>query len=265
MRHKSLRRPDSRSSAPRRSKQHNRHERDSPHEFLSKLRELPEAVSLVIVLGKCKTAVVDDLRMDSLAALLLDPGFGIPGKPQLLIVMHEDDGGVLARPAPVRRIVAGPEGAEQFLVGYPGGIVVDLDGLCVVAKRAVGWILFGPAGISHARPDYAGQTPEPGVGSPESAHGKGCSSDLFRREGIDQGFRCRRCGSQSIRAHGMLPPFCCEINCPRGKQEQEQCISGKPWHVWVLLFDHGIIVPPFDKRKQDKCGADKWVTLKTPE
>ena len=142
----------------------------------------------MIVLGQEETAVCDDLRMDLPALLMLDRCLRFLSQLPLFGVMHENKGGILPGPALVRGIMARPEDAQQIAVRYLRGIVIDLDGLGMVAERVVRGVLFCPASVPNARPDNSGKTPEPGVGSPESAHAEGGNSDLLRNNGIDQGF-----------------------------------------------------------------------------
>lgn len=67
-----------------------------------------------------------------------------------------------------------PEYVEQFGVANPGGIVGDLDGFDMVAVVLVG----GICGTSTGKPDSSRrnplETPELGVGSPESTDREGC-------------------------------------------------------------------------------------------
>jgi hypothetical protein len=94
--------------------------------------------------------------MDLPASLLFNLCSRFLGLPPLLVVVHEDNGGVLAGPALVRRIMTSPEDPEQIAVRYLRGIVVDLDGLGMVAERVVGGVLFFSACVPHTRPDNTG-------------------------------------------------------------------------------------------------------------
>ena len=53
----------------------------------------------------------------------------------------------------------------------------------MIAERMVIRIYFRAAGIADTRTDNAWQTPEPGVGTPESAKGKSCNFRFYRRIG----------------------------------------------------------------------------------
>lgn len=203
-------------------------------------RELTETVLLMIVFGKSKATVRVDFSIDLPASLLFDLCSRFLGLPPLFDVVHEDNGGVLTGPVLIGRIMTSPEGPEQIAVRYLRGIVVDLDGLGMVAESMVGGVLFFPACVPHARPDNASQAPEPGVRAPESAHCKGGRSDLFWREGVDQGFRRVGRGSKSARAHGMLPPFNCEVGRGTGNQhQQEYRVSLETGYCGIVQFGHG--------------------------
>jgi hypothetical protein len=70
-------------------------------------------------------------------------------------------------------MVIAPEDVQQFLVGDDGGIVVDLNGLGVIAEAVIGGILLGAARVSYPGADDAVDGPELGIRTPESAEGKG--------------------------------------------------------------------------------------------
>jgi len=65
-----------------------------------------------------------------------------------------------------------PEYVQQLPVGYHLRIIVNLYRLAVASYIPIGRVFLSPAGISDAGPDDPVYTPETGVGSPESAHGK---------------------------------------------------------------------------------------------
>ena len=123
--------------------------------------------------------------MDRLASLNPLAMPGLQCQPLLLGVMREYHGCVLPGVGAAGGIVAIPEDGQQLLVGDLRGIVVDLDGLTVIAQITVGGILLSAARVSDARANNAAKTPEPGVGAPESAHGEGGCFRLGLREGIN--------------------------------------------------------------------------------
>jgi hypothetical protein len=96
----------------------------------------------------------------------------------------EDLGSILLGPGRRIRAVIGPEDIQQFLVGYLAWIIVDLDGLAVIAYIVVGGIRGRATGIANAGSYDARETPELGVGSPESTHGKGRGLDVVWRSPI---------------------------------------------------------------------------------
>ena len=87
--------------------------------------------------------------------------------------VHEDRGLVLLGELRPRRAVAGPVDVQQLVVGNDLRIEVDLDRFAVVAEAPIGRILLLAAGVADARADDTGQTPEPGVRSPESPQREG--------------------------------------------------------------------------------------------
>lgn len=62
-----------------------------------------------------------------------------------------------------------PEGVQQTFVRDYGGIVFYPDRLAVVTDIAVGGTAGSASGIPHSSTDNSLDTPEPGVGFPESA------------------------------------------------------------------------------------------------
>lgn len=65
-----------------------------------------------------------------------------------------------------------PEKLEELRVGYKFRIVVNLQRFSMIAEIMVGGIWLFPARIAYSGSDNSRDTPEPGVGSPESAQGK---------------------------------------------------------------------------------------------
>jgi len=130
---------------------------------------LAEPVLLVVVLGAPEPAGGADVGDDAFAERVA----GLPRQLRPLLAVREDEAGVLARVALRARVVAAPEDVEQLLVRDDARVEVDLDRFGVVAEVLVGRGVGRAAGIADARADDAGDAPEPGVGSPESAEGEG--------------------------------------------------------------------------------------------
>lgn len=127
---------------------------------------------LMIVFGERESAEGDDLRGRLLAALPGRPFLPCLGLAPLGIGVIEDERSVLTGPGPAQRVVPASENLEQFSVGYPVRIEIDLDRLGVVADGPVGRSRGRSSGIARAGADDAGQAPEPGVRAPESAEGE---------------------------------------------------------------------------------------------
>ena len=83
------------------------------------------------------------------------------------------------------------EKGEQLFIADDVGIVVDLNGLGVVRQVVIGGVLGTPSGVAYTRPDNAVETPELGVGTPESAQGKGRRLKHGRSTGVE--WRNARC------------------------------------------------------------------------
>ncbi len=176
--------------------------------------KLLEAVLLMVILCQREAIIGNNLRIDRAAAIHRDPSLRQLRQPPLFLVVYKDDGCILTGPALVRGVMACPEGIKQLLVGYLRRVIVDLDGFSMVTEIMVGGVLFGPARVPHARSDHACQTPEPGVWSPESTHGKSCRCHLFRLLRIDQRLGWYRKGSKDFLSHGRNPsPFSRRIYC----------------------------------------------------
>lgn len=103
-----------------------------------------------------------------------------------LVVVHEDRRPALPGVGGRARVVTGPEHREQVLVAHGVGVVVDLDRLGVAARPMVGRVGSRAPGIPDARADDAIQTPEPGVGAPESTEGEGGGEHVGVRLGIER-------------------------------------------------------------------------------
>jgi hypothetical protein len=94
--------------------------------------------------------------------------------------------------------VGGPEYVQQLLIRDLGGIEIELKRLGMIAEVVVSRVLGAAAGVTDARADDAGQTPELRVGVPESTQGKRGRFRAFRRVCIDRrhgGRRHRRRGA----------------------------------------------------------------------
>lgn len=84
------------------------------------------------------------------------------------------------------RIVGRPEDREEILEADDLGVIVDLGGLGVIAEIVVSWIARAAASIANTSPDDTGETPELGVGTPESSKGEGHRLDMFRWISVDE-------------------------------------------------------------------------------
>lgn len=76
--------------------------------------------------------------------------------------------------------MAVPVDVEQLVVGDDRGVVVYLYGLTVIAQVTVSGVRFCPASVADTGADNAWKTPEPGVGTPESAKCKGSRLGVSR-------------------------------------------------------------------------------------
>ena len=81
--------------------------------------------------------------------------------------------------------MAFPEYIQQFRVGDLVWIVVDLDRFTMISDATVGRVGCRAARVSNPRADDTGQAPEPGVMSPESAHGKGRCLQISWHAGVN--------------------------------------------------------------------------------
>lgn len=76
------------------------------------------------------------------------------------------------------RVVTVPEKLEKLRVGYHSRVVVNLQRFSMIAEIMIGGAWFFPARIAYSGSDNSRDTPEPGVGAPESAQGKSGSLGL---------------------------------------------------------------------------------------
>jgi hypothetical protein len=65
--------------------------------------------------------------------------------------------------------MAFPEYLQQVLVCDLVRVVVDLNGLGVIAQVIIGWAFLRSPGVSYTGTDNSFYNPEPGVRPPESA------------------------------------------------------------------------------------------------
>ncbi len=141
--------------------------------LLHEVRPAPEHIFLVVRLGEVEPGGRQDLRID----LPVSPGGLAAPRPdrQLSLsgVMGKDRGHVLALPGTLPRIMACPEDIEQFPVGDHGRVEVHLDRLDVVPEIVIRGVLRRSPRVPDAGAENAGETPEPGVRTPESAQGEG--------------------------------------------------------------------------------------------
>ena len=141
--------------------------------LLHEVRPAPEHILLVVRLGEVEPGGRKDLRIypsvspDGLAAPRPDRHLF------LFVAAGKDRGHVLTLPGTLPRIMACPEDIEQFPVGDHGRIEVHLDRLDVVPEILIRGILRRSPRVPDAGAKDAGETPEPGVRTPESAQGEG--------------------------------------------------------------------------------------------
>ena len=67
-----------------------------------------------------------------------------------------------------------PENIQQLAVGYYRRVVDNFNRLAVITEAVIGGIIFGTPRITDTGTDDTLKTPEPGVGTPESAQSEGC-------------------------------------------------------------------------------------------
>ncbi len=87
-------------------------------------------------------------------------------------------------------IMACPEDIEQLPVGDHGRIEIHLDRLDVISEVVVRGVLRRPSRVPDTGAENAGETPEPGVRTPESAQGERRRLRRSRKGHIER--RCRR-------------------------------------------------------------------------
>lgn len=190
-----------------------------------------QVVLLVIVLGPGELAGRKELG-PNLAPLLALLGQGLLGDPPLFLVVVKDDRGVLPGKGRLARVVAGPKALQQLLVGDLGGVIVDLDALRVVADAVVGRIGRAAARIADAGADDAGETPEPGVGAPESTEGKGRGLGPLGSGAVDGG----NCGRRRGAARGRIVLCRARRKREQGSGEQGHSRQRQTPGLWLGFF-----------------------------
>ena len=88
--------------------------------------------------------------------------------------MIEDDRLVLVRIRYSRGAMTVPEYIQKVMIRYHRRVVFDFNRFTVITETVICGIFFVTARIADARADDTLETPEPGVGTPESAQCK-CS------------------------------------------------------------------------------------------
>jgi len=127
----------------------------------------------MVVLGAPELSVGYDLGGEISTALVLAALLARRRDLLLMLIVVEDDRPVLSGYGAVDGRVVGPEDVQQFLIADGARVVVDLDRLTVAAEVVVGGVALRPARVADACANDAGETPEPGVRTPESPHGEG--------------------------------------------------------------------------------------------
>ena len=181
----------------------------------------------MVVFGQVKLAGGNNLGMDF---ALYPGGYLISrfyGQHFLLVVMKEYGGHVLARPGTGTRAMALPENRYKLFIRDLGGIIVELDGLSMIAQIMISRIFFSTSRISHPGVHHPFEDPEPGVRTPESPESK--------RGGFGFGRCCRvYCGYPRFKNRCILH-LCSILNPLRvlalsGREEgygQEDCRQRK--------------------------------------
>ena len=153
------------------------------------------------------------------------------GQP-LLLGPVEDGRPVLLGERGMGRRVAREEDGEQVAVGDRQRGVVDFDRLRVVAEPVVGRRGGRAPAVADPRADDAVQTPEPGVGSPESTEGEGRGREIGRLCGVERRARGRLRRGVREQRHGVL--LLLPVSYPAGEQRTRQTrrvlyIGGAEW------------------------------------
>jgi hypothetical protein len=81
-------------------------------------------------------------------------------------------------------MVAAPKDVQQLLVGDDGRVIIDFNGLSVIAEAVVGGIFLAATRISYPGADDAVDGPELGIRTPESPQGESGGLSVGRNRGI---------------------------------------------------------------------------------
>ncbi len=138
----------------------------------------------MIVFGQVKLASGKNLRIDFALYPCRRLVSRFQGQSFLCVIMEENGGLILPGPWTRAGTMALPKNRQKLFIRDLAGIIVDLDGLGVIAKIMVSRILFRASRISHPGAHHAFEDPEPGVRTPESPQGKGGGFDLGRRRRV---------------------------------------------------------------------------------
>jgi hypothetical protein len=162
-------------------------------EIAKKIGAAAQPVFLVVALGPAEAPQWFDARAYTSAP---SPGrlfTRLFRRRALPLIMVEEGVAVLGRPTATGGVVRLPEDRQQVGISDADGIEIDLEGLAVIPQLVIGGGFKGAPRIPHAGADHAVKTPEPGVGSPESAQGEGGGLEAGGGILIDGG-ALQRCG-----------------------------------------------------------------------
>ena len=142
-------------------------------ELAHQVRVPAQVILLVVVLGPVERGQRQDGQQQGTAL----PRHGLPRRRERLLLLRlvrvEHGRHVLALVGTLGGVGLLPEPPQQRLVGDPRRVVVELEGLRVVPEPLIGRVRLAAAGVAHTGPNHSRQTPEPGVGAPESTQGEG--------------------------------------------------------------------------------------------
>ncbi|MEL6343331.1 MAG: hypothetical protein AAFV53_09345 [Myxococcota bacterium] len=124
-------------------------------------------IVLCVPEGTLRSIRRDDLRLDIQATLRK---LGIEGR-LLRVICGEQDRAIL--PPTASGEVAVEVVVQQIFIRDLFWIEDDADGFGVAADVMVGGLRLWRAGVADAGLEDTMETPEPGIGSPESTHGEG--------------------------------------------------------------------------------------------
>ena len=136
--------------------------------------------------------------------------------------------------------MAVPENIQEGPIRDPVGIVVYLDCLGMISELIVAGILLRAAGIAHPCANHAVHAPEPGVGAPESAQGKGGRLKYLRHLSIYD-------WNSYIQSYSVVPLIHCALlikalnndrrnnDTNQGKYKRQSGGRGQYGDVWLKL------------------------------